>query len=172
MKKISVDAFLREYGVAAKQKGTAMETFIKKHIVVGYVPFITKDVYCTSIIKATCYIEEGERKFVRINSPSRYIFFVMRLIDLYTDIEINTKDLVGDYDKLNEVGAIAELISGIPEAEYSEFSTILNMKLDDLRDNEYSITALLYNFKESLGMSEDIIEAALQEIKKQAETAE
>ena len=172
MKKISVDAFLREYGVAAKQKGTAMETFIKKHIVVSYVPFITKDVYCTSIIKATCYVEEDGRQFVKINSPARYIFCVMRLIDLYTDIEINTKDLVGDYDKLNEVGAITELISGIPDAEYSEFSTILNMKLDDLRENEYSITALLYNFKESLGMSEDIIEATLQEIKKQAETAE
>lgn len=172
MGKISVDAFLREYGVAAKQKGTAMETFINKHIVVGYVPFITKDVYCTSIIKATCYIEEGGKQFVKINSPARYIFCMMRLIDLYTDIEINTEDLVGDYDKLNEVGAIDKLIKGIPDAEYAEFSTILNMKLDDLRDNEYSITAILHNFIKSLGMSEDIIEAALQEIKKQAETAE
>ena len=42
MKKISIDAFLREYGVVAKQKGTAMETFIKKHIVTDYIDFIQK----------------------------------------------------------------------------------------------------------------------------------
>ena len=42
MEKISVDAFLREYNVAAKQKGTAVETFIKKHIVKKNIPYLEK----------------------------------------------------------------------------------------------------------------------------------
>ena len=66
-----------------------------------------------------------------------------------------------DYDKLNEVGAINTLIAAIPESEYSEFSTLLNMKMDDFRDNEYSITALLYNFKESLALTEEVIQSVL-----------
>ena len=161
MGKISIDAFLREYNVAAKQKGTAMESFIKKHITTQYVDFIIKEAYCENIMKATCYKKDGERKFVKVNSASRYLFFVMRLIDLYTDIEINQDKVWEDYDKLNEVGAINTLIAAIPESEYSEFSTLLNMKMDDFRDNEYSITALLYNFKESLALTEEVIQSVL-----------
>ena len=112
-------------------------------------------------MKATCYKKDGERKFVKVNSASRYLFFVMRLIDLYTDIEINQDKVWEDYDKLNEVGAINTLIAAIPESEYSEFSTLLNMKMDDFRDNEYSITALLYNFKESLALTEEVIQSVL-----------
>lgn len=170
MGKISVDAFLREYNVTAKQKGSAMETFIKKHITTSYVDFVTKNTYCTAIVKATCYVKDGDREFVKINSVGRYIHFIMRLIDLYTDIEINAEDLIDDYDKLTESGVINDLINGIPETEYSEFSTILNMMLGDLRDNEYSITAILYNLKNSLSISEEIINTALAEIKKSEES--
>ena len=46
MGKISVDAFLREYKVAAKQKDSVVEDFVKKHITTKYVGFITKSVYC------------------------------------------------------------------------------------------------------------------------------
>lgn len=161
MGKISVDGFLREYSVAAKQQGSAMETFIKKHIVTDYVDFATKSAYCDSIINATCYIKVGEKKIIKFNSATRYIFFTMKIIELYTDIEINADNLLGDYDKLNKVDAINCLIAGISESEYSEFYTLLNMKLDDLRDNEYCVTALLYNFKESFSLSEDVIKEVL-----------
>lgn len=161
MGKISVDGFLREYSVAAKQQGSAMETFIKKHIITDYIEYATKCIYCDSIINATCYVKVGEKRIVRFNSSTRYLFFTMKVIELYTDIEINADDVLGDYDKLNKVGAIGNLIAGIPESEYSEFYTLLNMKLDDLRDNEYCVTALLYNFKESFSLSEDVIKEVL-----------
>ena len=173
MKKISVDAFLREYSISAKQTGSAMETFIKKHITNNYVSFLEKCVYCDSIIKASCYFKEDDYEFIRFNSPFRYIGFIMRLIDLYTDLEIDFKDaeFINQYDQLNKVGAINDLVDGIPENEYSEFTTILNMKLDDLRDNEYSITALFYNFKKSFSITNDIINQVLEsdEIKKLVE---
>lgn len=169
MGKISVDAFLREYGIAAKQKDSAMETFIKKHVVVDYIDFMQKDVVCTSIIKTTCYVKSGDKDIVKINSIGRYMLFIMNLIKLYTDIDIEFKDdiTIQQYDKLNKVGAINTIISAIPESEYSEFSTILNMKMDDFRDNEYSIVALLYNIKNELVISEDIINSAIETIVKE-----
>ena len=161
MGKINVDGFLREYSVAAKQQGSAMDAFIKKHIVTDYIGIAAKVAQCDAIVKNTCYVKDGDHTFIKFNSVTRYIWFVMKLIELYSDVEINADDLVGDYDKLNKAGAIMELIAGIPESEYSEFSTILNMKLDDLRDNEYCVAALLYNFKESLSLSEDVIKNVL-----------
>ena len=157
MGKINVDGFLREYSVAAKQQGSAMQTFIKKHIVNDYVDFMTKCAYCDRIIDTTCRKKDGERSIIRFDSVTQGLFFVMRLIDLYTDIEINNNDLIGDYDKLTKSGAIKYLIDNIPKSEYNEFSGILDMKLDDLRDNEYSITALLYNLKQSFSLSEEVI---------------
>lgn len=172
MGKISVDAFLREYKVAAKQKDSVVEDFVKKHITTKYVGFITKAVHCDNIVKSSCHIKDGDKEFVKINSTNRYLFFVMRLLQLYTDIEFKEEDIVSEYDKLNEVGAINELIAAIPEAEYSEFSTLLNMKMDDFRENEYSLTALIYNLKQSFSLSEEIINEVLNSPEVQAKIEE
>ena len=172
MGKISVDAFLREYKVATKQKESVVEDFVKKHITTKYVGFITKSVYCDNIVKASCHIKDGDREFVKINSTNRYLFFVMRLLQLYTDIEFKEEDIVTEYDKLNEVGAINELIAAIPESEYSEFSTLLNMKMDDFRENEYSLTALVYNLKQSFSLSEEVINEVLNSPEVQAKIEE
>lgn len=172
MGKISVDAFLREYSVAVKQKGTAMESFIKKHIVVNYIPFIQKQSCCEGIARSTCYKKVGERDMVSFDSCARYLVFIMKLIEFYTDIKIDDNIVIAEYDKLNEVGAISAIISAIPKSEYSEFSTILNMKIDDIRDNEYSLTALIYNFKEGLSISEEVINSAIKELIKEQDNNE
>lgn len=167
MGKISVDAFIREYGVAAKQKGSAMDNFIDKHIITKYIDFIRKSVICDGIVDSTCHIVDGDRKLVKVNSANRYLFFVMKLIENYTDIEFANEEVVEAYDKLNEIGAIDVIVGSIPKSEYSEFQTILNMKMDDFRDNEYSLTAILYNFKESLSISEEVINSVIEELQKE-----
>lgn len=169
MGKISLDAFLREYKVAAKQKDSALENFIKKHITTDYISFLQKDAICTSIVEVTTHVESGNKKIIIVNSTSRYLLFIMRLIDLYTDIEIDFTDInfVKQYDELNKIGALNVLINSIPENEYVEFDTILNMKMDDFRDNEYSLTAIIYNLKESLTLSEEVINLVLEELQKQ-----
>lgn len=166
---ISVDAFIREYKVAAKQNDSVMEKFLSKHITESYINYITKVTYCDNIIKASCYVKDGDIEIIKINSSSRYLFFVMRLIDLYTDIDIDKENVSAEYDKLNEVGAINLLIASIPKNEYSEFSTLLEMRMDDFRDNEYSLTAFLYNIKQNLYISEEIINSVLKELQTQSE---
>ena len=168
MGKISVDAFIREYGVAAKQKGSAMDSFIGKHIITKYIDFIKKSVICEGIVDTTCHIIDGDRKIVKINNANRNLFFIMKLIENYTDIEFANEKVVETYDKLNEVGAIDVILDAIPDSEYSEFQNILNMKMNDFRDNEYSLTAILYNFKESLSISEEVINSVIEELQKQA----
>lgn len=168
MGKTSIDNFIKIYTINSKAKDKTFEDFIKKHITTEYIDFMTKCVYCDSIVKSTCYVKDGDKEFVKINSANRYLFFVMRLLQLYTDLDINNKNPLDDYDKLNKVGAIETLIAAIPESEYTEFSTLLNMKMDDFKDNEYSITALLYNLKQSFSLSAEVITEALKspEIKK------
>lgn len=163
MGKITVDGFLREYSVAAKQQGSAMDMFIDKHITTKYVPYMTKCVYCDRIIKTTCHTKIGDKEIVKINTPSRYLYFTMRLIELYTDIEFAPEEVVQTYDKLNEVGAINAIITAIPKTEYNEFNTLLNMKLDDFYDNNYSVNALFSNFKDAFSISEEVIKEALKE---------
>ena len=164
MDKISVENFIKFYKANSRAKDKTFEDFIKKHIVNDYVPFLEKCVWCDGIINGSCHFKDGENEFIRINSATRYIVFVMRIISLYTDIEIDFENaaFIDQYDQLNRVGAINDLISGIPENEYSEFSTILNMKMDDFRDNEYSVASLLYNFKKSMALTNDIINKALE----------
>lgn len=170
---ITVDMFVKTYNANSKAKDKTFEDFIKKHITTQYIDILQKDVYCSSIVEASCYAKEGDRRFIKFNSVARYIGFIMRLIDLYTDIEIDFNDakFVSQYDQLNKIGAIETLIASIPESEYAEFSTILNMKLDDLRDNEYSITALLYNLKQSFSLSSEALAEVLDspEVKKAIE---
>lgn len=165
---ITVDMFCKTYKANSKAKDKTFEEFIKKHITTEYVDYITKVVYCKNIVKASCYIKDGDREFIEISSEKRYLFFVMRLIKLYTDIEIDDENVVSEFDKLNKIGAIDVLIAAIPEKEYTEFSTLLNMKMDDFRENEYSITALLYNLKNSFSLSEEIINSVIKEISEQA----
>ena len=161
---ITVENYVKMYKANSKAKDKTFEDFMKKHIVKDYIPFVEKCVWCDNIVKVSCHSTEGEHEYVKINSANRYVAFVMRLIDLYTDIEIDFKDakFVGQYDELNKVGAINALITSIPEDEYSEFTTILNMKMDDFRDNEYSVTALLYNLRKSFSLSEEVIDKVLE----------
>lgn len=162
---ISTDMFIKTYKANMKAKDKTFDDFIDKHIVENYIDFIKKNVYCDTIIKSTCYVKNGDREIIKMNSPLRYVFFTMRLIDLYTDIDIDISNVISEYDKLNEIGAIDVITNKIPQSEYIEFSTILDMKLDDIKDNEYSLTAMAYNFKESFSISEDIINSVIDEIK-------
>lgn len=174
---ISIENFVKLYKQNSKAKESTLVDFLKKHIKTEYVDVMTKQVICESIVKATTHVKDGDRELVKVNSFARYIFFAMKLIELYTDIEININgdgDLAKYYDELSKVGAIIMLITGIPEkgiefipfSEYQEFKMILDMCIADFEENEYSLTALLYNFKQSLSLSEEVITSAIEQLTK------
>lgn len=170
---ISVEMFCKTFKANTKAKPETMKAFLNKHVTRTYVPYVEKIAICTNIVECTTHKTVDDRKIVFVNTPMRYILFIMNLIKTYTDIDINFNDghYLEDYDALQKEGVIQALIGGesapIPLSEYEEFSTILNMILDDFRDNEYSLTAMLYNFKESLHISEDVINSVVEELSKQ-----
>lgn len=171
MEKISVEMFVKTYKAQVKGKDETFQEFIKKHVVNEYVDYLTKDAYCSKIVELSTHVQDGEHTIIKVNSTVRYMLFVMRLIELYTDIDINFEDaqFIKQYDELNKIGAIDTLISAIPEGEYTEFSMLLNMRMDDFRDNEYSVTAILYNLKQSLSLSNEIVDAVFKELENKKE---
>ena len=169
---ISVDMFCKTYKANSKAKDKTFEEFIKKHITTEYVDYMTKYTYCDLIIKSSSYAKDGEISFIKINSSMRLLFFKMRLIELYTDIDIDDENVVNEYDKLNKIGAIDVIISAIPEKEYSEFSKLLNMRMDDFRDNEYSIIALLYDLKMNFNLSKEVINSVIKDLANENEASE
>lgn len=130
------------YFKMAKDKKAECEKRIKKN----YVPILTKIAECSHLVDITSKAKDettGIESF-QLNTPGRYIAFTMKLISLYTDIEIGIGfELYENFDELNENGAIDILISCIPEHEYKEFSTLLSMTVDDYMTNERELTAYI-----------------------------
>ena len=169
MGKISVEMFCNDYRSRIKRGDKSFEDFMEKHITTKYVPVLQKDAFCREIVRIANHMDDDNRNIVKINSFQGYVAFIMRLIDLYTDIEIIFKDgeFINQYDQLNEIGAIIDIINHIPESEYTEFVMIRDMELSDLHENEYSTTALLYNLKQSVSLSEEVIGSALEMLAKE-----
>jgi len=171
-KKISVETFCNSYKNQSKVNEKTFNEFLQKHIINKYVDYIMKDSYCTKLVECTTHVKDGDHEFIKLNTSARYVLFMMRLIELYTDIEINFEDgiFIQQYDELNKIGALQDLISAIPKSEYIEFSSLLDMKYDDFCKNEYSTTAILYNIKQGLNLSEEVINAVLKELNKQEQS--
>lgn len=160
---ITVENFIKTFKINSKAKDKTFNDFMSKHIVTKYIDITTKIFWCNNIAENTTHFEDGDVKIVKYDSVGRYLLFTMVLIKLYTDIDINFEDgkYVKQYDQLNEAGIIDEIISMIPEKEYAEFNMILDMKVDDFANNEYSVAAILYNIKQSLFMSSNAIAEVL-----------
>ena len=164
---ITVSGFVNEYKANKKN----LMIFMKSHMKTDYISFLQKDAVCKGLVKATSYVkeEDGKREFIRFDSVTKYLLFTMKLVDLYTDIDIDGNQIAAEYDELFKVGAIEAIMERIPETEFNEFTSILKMNEKDLIDNEYSVTALLYNFKKSISLSEEIINSGLEALIKTSE---
>lgn len=108
--------------------------FIKEHIVKSYIPLEEKDVRSQIIINNSYYDENGNFK---VNSTAKHMFTFLSIVDMYTDIDINFKDALNEYNKLDASMALDDILSMIDEKDLNEFKIILNMKCNDVITNEY-----------------------------------
>lgn len=86
------------------------------------------------IVRATMRNEKGDFK---INSCVRYILYVMNLINEYTNLEVNFKNISEEYDLVKKTGLLEKILTIIPNEERTEFLTMLNMAVDDYMKNIY-----------------------------------
>lgn len=129
------------------------DRFIKEKLrITPYVSIIKKDAYAQLIIDRTMFEQEsydsnGEIKYrktdkIRVNSVAQYIQFCRVIIELYTNLEIETGAFIEEYDALKSSGLLDLLMIGsdkaapvIPMNELSEFRTVLDMKVKDALEN-------------------------------------
>lgn len=129
-----IDGYLKRTSI--KMKEEYLKTVIK---VKPYVSYGVKIFLADTIIKTSC-LRDGR---VYIDSCKKYLLYIYALIDTYTNIEINQKEWVFQYDRLDSLGLIEPILSLVSEKERATFKTILDMKLDDLMTNKYGIYAYI-----------------------------
>ena len=136
---MNVEFFVKQIAMNKDKEG-----YVKKRIKTLYIPYEEKVATCENIINATSYIEIYKR-----NTPSRAVFFSLTLIDKYTDIDIDFKNVLKDYNILDENNLIELIIKSLPAKEVSSWRTLLEMIDDDLMVNERSLISFLSDKSEA-----------------------
>lgn len=141
-KDFNVKSFVEEYEKCLNNDDKAK--FLKSKLKTEkYMPYADKLALAENIIKISSYAmtkEDGKLKQtdrIALNSPMRYILFVMTIVDKYTNIEVNFKNIMPDFDALNFNGLVEAIFEKVGDKETAEFNTVVEMVLNDFMANKY-----------------------------------
>ena len=152
-KKYTVKEFCKKYNEIKSTPAKA--TFIESLINVSYVPLEEKVTICEKIIKSS-YYKETERnglkvKKLHVYSPAQYMLYHLYIISKYTNISIDFKNSLEEFNMLNKHDLFDVFLDLVPEKELKEFRMILEMTENDLLQNEYETHAFISNQVERFG---------------------
>ena len=141
-KDFNVKSFVEEYEkqVTDADKAKFLRSKLKTE---KYMPHADKLAIAENIVKSSSYAmvkEDGRLKQtdrIALNSPMRYILFVMTVVDKYTNIEVNFGNIMPEFDALNFNGLIEVIFEKIGDKEMAEFNTVVDMVLNDFMANKY-----------------------------------
>ena len=127
---------------------------------VDRVGIIAKDSYHTKKKDANGV----EREVFEQNSAAKYMLYSLTLVDLYTDLEIDYKKCLEQFEKLN--GEILDgIMSAIDNRELKEFQMLLEFACDDLLVNEYELHSFIRSQVDRFGeLIGNIIVPALENL--------
>ena len=141
-KDFNVKSFVEEYEKCLNNDDKAK--FLKSKLKTErYISYDDKLTLAENIINHSSYAmvkEDGKLRQtdrIALNSPMRYILFVMTVVDKYTNIEVNFKNIMPDYDALNFNGLIEVIFEKVGDKEIAEFNTVVEMVLNDFMANKY-----------------------------------
>ena len=125
---MKIKEVLKNYRIANKVKDGGIN-YIKEHMTTTYVPYIEKVSRCELLVKSCWYRMDPETgvKRLTVNSPNLNVMFLMELIRMYTDIELDYEGtgVVENYDDLKKTGVLSQIMSLIPRSEIEELKAIL-----------------------------------------------
>ena len=135
-----------------KMKNGGIVEFIMEHIKDEYVPIEEKQARSETIVKNTMYEKnnDGEQVF-HVNSVANHIFTTLSLIDMYTDVEIEFKNALEQYNKMKKNGVLDMILSNINKPEMEEFKMIHAYTINDVMTNEYEGHAFVKSQVERFG---------------------
>ena len=141
-KDFNVKSFVEEYEKCSTKDDKAK--FLKSKLKTEkYLPYADKLKFAENIVNHSSYAmvkEDGVLKQtdrIALNSPMRYILFVMTIVDKYTNIEVNFKNIMPEFDALNFNSLIEVIFEKIGDKEMAEFNTVVEMVLNDFMANKY-----------------------------------
>lgn len=149
-KKITVDELKKKVEAARKTK---KDYPFAKHIIREYLSHAEKLALVKGVVNASSYVEVNGKKIYKRDTPLRMFLFSMRLITLYTDIEINISKIDDEYDKLVSSGAMNGLLSSIPSEEINILQGMLDLVQDDLETNTRDFISFLESKIELVGIA-------------------
>lgn len=120
---------------------------IDRLVIRKYIPLEEKDFRAKTIVDNS-YYENGEFK---VNSTAKHMLTFLSIVDMYTDIEIDFKDALSEYNQLDESMALDEIVSEISDKDLNEFRIILEMKCNDMITNEYELHSYINKQVERFG---------------------
>lgn len=150
---MKVDTFLKLYNTKkTEEEKTATIAQIMNNTHIGYADKVDR----AGIIAQNSYhvketgVDGVEREVFRQNSAAKYMLYSLTLVDLYTTLEIDFKQSLELFEKIN--GEILDMIiMSIDERERKEFQMLLDFACDDLLVNEYEPHAFIREQVERFG---------------------
>ena len=143
---MKVEDFIRKYN-----KTSDIDTFISNRITTTYLPYEEKITLCDRVVQATCYKEVEGKRIFWMNTPAQFMLFSVALIETYTDIELS-ENVIDDFNALDQQNLITKIIATIPENEYATIRGLLDMIINDIRENERDLVSWIEGKKETLNI--------------------
>lgn len=142
-KKFKVKDFVEKY--EAQTNDAEREKFLRTNLKTdSYMEYSEKVIVADNIVRSSSYAinkdETGvlsKTNQISFNSPMRYVLFALTVVNKYTNIEIDFKYAMHQFDLLNKNGLIEIIFTKVGDREIAEFNTVISMVLDDFMKNEY-----------------------------------
>ena len=165
---MTVQEFIDGYKKVVEKNGDSYK-YIESRYNKDYVLHRDKIAICKKLAEVTSHkivpdMNSDVRKYYSSDRINRYTLFMLNLVDLYTDIDIdfNSDDIMGQYELLDREDLIRIIVAGdyiddderrcgIPLVEYKRFEMIMDMAVAEIEDNENNIITYLDNKFESIG---------------------
>lgn len=135
------------------------ESFFSQLKVENYIPYEQKIAIAEAIFNAGLEVNEEKS---RINSPQRYFFYCLGILNAYTNIAVSLASkeddnpavfalqMCAEFNALNSRGLFELIFSKIPEKELEEFNTIIDMVTNDYFENNFAFHGYMDNLLNSI----------------------
>lgn len=95
-----------------------------------YIPYLEKVTRAETLVKKTSFDDNGDLK---LNTPAKYMFHTLTIVDMYTDIDVDFTNAPEEYDLLRKSNIDTTVIfNAIPKNELEEFDMLVDMIAKDL----------------------------------------
>jgi len=105
----------------------------------SYISLTEKKILIEKILDI-CIINEDMK---RIDFALKQFAYEYMLVSLYTNIQIETEDIIEIYDELKQNGVINNIIKQIPESEIEFINYILEKEIEQILQLENNISSIV-----------------------------